>query len=312
MTVVFPGDSVLELIRSATDRVIIAAPYIKSSALCRLLEPLSNSVPEFTCITRWLPEDIASGACDLEILDDVARVRGASLMVHPHLHAKYYSNGRQCLVGSANLTAHGLGWHTPSNIELLVMLSADFPGLPEWEQILLSSSVTATEQLRDQIRVQVEKLRRVGTLIPALEARDTPVEDEEEKLWFPRCPVPERLWEVYCGRGVDSMVSSALEAAQKDLGSLSLPPGLTQEFFMAYVSGILQKMPLFIEIDKLAESGLTDAKAYDFLADSLAGKNDNKQVWLVVKQWLVFFFPNSYRLETRQEALVKGRQIPSR
>ena len=84
------------------------------------------------------------------------------------------------------------------------------------------------------------------------------------------------------------------------------------DLFTAYVSGILRQMPLLTEIDKLAESDLTDAKAYDYLSDRLAGKIDNKQVWRVVKQWLVFFFPDSYRLEARQEVLVKGRQISPR
>ena len=309
MAVVCPGEGVLELMRSATDRVIIVAPYIKSSTISRLLETVSDTVSKCICITRWLPEDIASGVCDLEIFDDVARVKGAGLMVHPHLHAKYYSNGQQCLVGSANLTARGLGWYTPSNIELLVSLPTNSPGLPEWEQMLLSSAVTVTEQLRDQIRVQAENLRQVGELLPVPEVGDTTAEDEEEKLWIPRCPTPERLWEVYCGRGVDSMVSSAFDAAQQDIGVLSPPPGLTQDLFAAYVSGILRQMPLLTEIDKLAESDLTDAKAYDFLSDRLTGKNDNKQVWAIVKQWLVFFFPDSYRLEARQEVLVKGRQI---
>ena len=309
MVVVCPKDDVLKLIRSATDRVIIVAPYIKSSAISRLLETVSDAVSECICITRWLPEDIASGVCDLEIFDDIAKVKGARLMVHPHLHAKYYSNGQQCLVGSANLTARGLGWHTPSNIELLVSLPTNSPGLPEWEHMLLSSAITVTEQLRDQIGVQAEKLRQAGVLLPVPEVGDTRAEGEEEKLWVPRCPVPERLWEVYCGRGVDSMVSSAFEAAHQDIGVLSPPPGLTQALFEAYVSGILRQMPLLTEIDKLAESDLTDAKAYDFLSDLLAGENDNKQVWDIVKQWLVFFFPDSYRLEAREEVLVKGRQI---
>lgn len=70
---------------------------------------------ECICVTRWLPEDIASSVCDLDILDDVMGVSGGRLLVHPHLHGKYYSNGRDSLVGSANLKVRGLGWHNPSN-----------------------------------------------------------------------------------------------------------------------------------------------------------------------------------------------------
>jgi hypothetical protein len=312
MAVVFPGDGVLELIRSATGQLVIAAPYIKSPTLRRLLKAMPDAVSEFTCVTRWLPEDIASGVCDLEILDDVSQVKDGRLLVHPHLHAKYYSNNQQSLVGSANLTARGLGWHTPSNVELLVALPADFPGLAEWEQALLNSAVTATDQLRERIRARAKQLGQAGPMRHAPEVEENTEEEEEAAFWVPRCPAPERLWEVYRGGGADRMVSSAFEAAQEDLAALSPPSGLTQGLFTAYVAGILRQMPVLTEIDKLAAAGLTDTKAHEFLGDRLVCANDHEQLWRVIKQWLVFFFPDSYRLETGQEVLVKGRQLPRR
>jgi len=312
MAVVFPGDGVLELMRSATGRVVIAAPYIKSPTIRRLLDAIPDAVSDCTCITRWLPEDIASGVCDLEILDDVSQVKGGRLLVHPHLHAKYYSNGQQSLVGSANLTARGLGWYTPSNVELLVELPANFPGLAEWEQVLWNSAVTVTDQLRERIRAQAEQLGQAGPLHHAPEVEEKAAEEEEAALWVPRCPAPERLWEVYRGYGADRMVSSAFEAAQDDLAALSPPPGLTRDLFTAYVAGILRQMPLLTEVDKLAATGLTDTRAHEFLSDRLVGEKDHEQVWRVVKQWLVYFVPDSYRLETGQEVLVKGRQLPRR
>ena len=315
MVVVLPGDGVLELIRGATNRVVIAAPYIKSPTLRRLLDALPETVSECTCVARWLPEDIASGVCDLEILDDLAQARGGRLLVHPHLHAKYYSNGQRSLVGSANLTARGLGWHKPSNVEMLVALPADFAGLGEWEHSLLGSAVEATFQLRDQIRLQAESLKQAGPLGGVPEVEEETSDQEEPSLWVPKCPAPERLWHVYRGGRADTMVSSAFEAAQEDLAALSPPQGLTQGLFTAYVAGILKQMPLLIEIDKLAASGLTDTKAHEFLADRLGGEDhegEYDQVWRVVKQWLVHFFPEFYRLETGQEVLVKGRALPRR
>jgi len=315
MAVVLPGEGILELVRAANDQVVLAAPYIKSVTLRRLLDVVPETVSACICITRWLPEDIAAGVCDLEIFDDLAQTRGGRLLVHPHLHAKYFSNGRQSLVGSANLTARGLGWHTPSNIELLVTLPADFAGLSDWEQALLNSAVEATAQLRDQIRLQAETLTQAGLLRPVPEVEDGAGEEEDLALWVPQCPTPERLWQVYCGRGIDTMVSSAFGAAQEDLAALSPPQGLTQELFTAYVAGILKQMPLLVEIDRLASNGLTDTKAREFLTERLGGADtdsDFGQVWRVVKLWLVHFFPESYRLETGQEVLVKGRELPRR
>ena len=247
MAVVSPGHAVIELIENASDRLVIVAPYIKSATIRRLLASMPDTVAELTCITRWLPEDIASGVCDLEILDDILNVQGGRLLVHPHLHAKYYSNGRQTLVGSANLTSRGLGWHTPANVEILVALPAEFPSLANWESLLLESAIVATEQLRRQLRMEADQFKQSGSVhhFPEVEAENG--EPERFTLWVPQCPAPERLWEVYCGGGADTMVSSAYTAAQDDLKALSPPQGLTEELFTAYIAGILRQMPLLAD-----------------------------------------------------------------
>lgn len=316
MAVVFPGEAVVELVENASDRLVIVAPYIKSATIRRLLTSVPGTVAELTCITRWLPGDIASGVCDLEIFNDILNVRGGRLLVHPHLHAKYYSNGRQTLVGSANLTSRGLGWHTPANVEILVALPAEFPGLANWESMLLESAIEATEQLRRQLRIQADQLKRAGSLHHSPEVEPETGEPDRFTLWVPQCPVPERLWEVYCGGGADTMVSSAYNAAQDDLEALSPPQGLTEELFTAYVAGILRQMPLVAGLDKLAVAGLTDTTAQEFLSDHLDGHSDDMneyvQVWRSVKLWLTYFFPEAYRLETGQEVLVKGRELPPR
>ena len=316
MAVELPSNAILGLIRNATSRLVIVAPYIKSATIRRLLTTVPDTVSELACVTRWLPEDIVSGVCDLEIYDDVTQLQGGRLLVHPHLHAKYYSNGHKTLVGSANLTSRGLGWHTPANVEILVALPAEFPGLADWESALLVSAVEVTEQLREQIRMQAALLEQTDPRRHPPEVEDVPGEEERVELWVPQCPVPERLWQVYRGRGADTMVSSAFKAAQSDLMALLPPQGLSQDLFTAYIAGILRQMPLLTEIDKLALTGLTDTTAQDFLSNNLTGgreaMNNYGQTWRIVKLWLLYFFPQSYRLETGQEVLVKGREIPRR
>jgi hypothetical protein len=104
MSVVAPSEAISQLMRSASGPVFIAAPYIKSPTLRKLIADLPAAATELICITRWLPEDIAAGACDLKILEDVTSRDGGRLLVHPHLHAKYYRAASQCWV-TANLTA---------------------------------------------------------------------------------------------------------------------------------------------------------------------------------------------------------------
>ena len=190
------------------------------------------------------------------------------------------------------------------------------PGLANWESMLLGSAIEATEQLYRQLRIQADQLKQAGSLHHSPEVELETGEPDRFTLWVPQCPVPERLWEVYCGSGADTMVSSAYKAAQDDLEALSPPQGLTEKLFKAYVAGILRQMPLLAELDKLAVAGLTDTKAHEFLSDHLDGHRDDMneyvQVWRISKVWLTYFFPEAYRLETGQEVLVKGRELSPR
>jgi hypothetical protein len=310
MSVTNPATAVGEVLAAAADEVLIVAPYIKIGAFRALFDKIKPSAT-LVCITRWLPEDIASGVCDLEILDALTSRAKSSLFVQPHLHAKYYRGDDRCLVGSANLTARGLGWVTPANVELLVELPVEFPGVVQWEAALRASGVAATPELRDRVAQAAALLKSTAALPAVPEVNEEGVESAPQAQWIPICPVPERLWTVYRGGAEATMVSSARDAAQKDLKALSPPPGLTQPLFTAYVSGILRQMPLMIEIDTLASAGLTDAQAYDFLTTRFGNVDDfsAEQAWRVLKAWLIYFFPTTYRLETGQEVLIRGKEL---
>lgn len=312
MSVVAPDVALLDQLRVADGPVLIAAPYIKANSLKKLIAVLPDGVSELICITRWLPEDIASGVCDIEIFEQVRARSGGRLLVHPHLHAKYYRTNSHCLVGSANLTSRALGWVTPANVELLVRLPIDFPGLREWEKTLVGSGINATEELRDRLLIEAKRLRDAGLVQRIPEVEQGADIERPASVWIPACPVPDRLWTVYRGGAVDTMVTSALTAAESDLAAMAPPNGLSHALFNAYVSGILRQMPLMIEIDRLASAGLTDSQACDMLSSKqiAASGHDADQVWRVLKAWLVHFFPSTYRLETGQEVLVRGRVLP--
>lgn len=311
MSVVAPNDAVIDLIRGASGDVLIAAPYIKSPTLKGLLTELPDYAGTLVCITRWLPADIASGACDIEIYEDIASRGDSKLLVHPHLHAKYYRAGDRCLVGSANLTGRGLGWMTPANLELLVELPLAFPGLQAWEAALLAAAIPASDELRDEIMREAERLREAGTVVRVPEVDQGDEEDISASHWIPACPAPERLWHVYNGGGTGTMVSSAREAAQHDLTALAPPHGLSEALFSAYIAGILRQMPLMAEIDQFASQGLTDSQAHTFLSERLGTDPSYpvEQRWRVLKAWLTYFFPETYRLETGQEVLVRGKRL---
>ena len=241
MAVVSPGDAVIELVEHTSDRLVIVAPYIKSTTIRRLIASVPATVAELTCITRWLPEDIASGVCDLEIFDDILNVRGGRLLVHPHLHAKYYSNGRQTLVGSANLS------RAASAGTLLPTLRSSSPCLRSFQDWQVGSlcywnpPLGLPSNCASSFVCRPTRSNELDHYTTLRKLKRNPERPERLTLWVPQCPVPERLWEVYRGGGADTMVSSAYKAAQDDLEALSPPQGLTEELFTAYVAGILVK-----------------------------------------------------------------------
>lgn len=311
MRSMFFGDSLLDIVSSASDDLLIAAPYIKVKALKKLMSNISPKLVSFTCVTRWLPSDIAAGVCDLEILDLIEEFPSGKLLIHPHLHAKYYRADQRCLIGSANLTNRGLGWTTPSNIELLVELPADFTGLDKWEKFLIGSSVAATQELREQINHEAKRLIMEDAPFKVQEMDESISDETPLSQWVPKCPVPDRLWGVYIGQGQDEMVTSAWKAAQMDLKALQVPKGLSKEIFDAYVSSIFKRMPVIEEIQYLASKELTDERAQDFLRTKFreSVQYPVDQMWTVLKAWFVYFLGKDYRIDVVQVALVKGRNI---
>ena len=157
----------------------------------------------------------------------------------------------------------------------------------------------------------------LGQYTILLKSKTTPERKKTATLWVPQCPAPERLWEIYRGRGADTMVSSAFKGAHDDLAALSPPQGLTEDLFTAYVAGILRQMPLLTEIRQVGidrVDGHKSARSFSPIVSvgGTSDTNDYRQMWRIVKQWLVHFFPELYRLETGHEILIKGRELPRR
>ncbi len=101
----------------AGDIRYIFAPFIQK-------ETLENVVPgsdvDTIIVTRWRVADLAAGVSDPEVFD-VCREHGYSLKIHSQLHAKVYSwDLDDALVGSANVTAAGMGLNASPNAEVLV------------------------------------------------------------------------------------------------------------------------------------------------------------------------------------------------
>jgi hypothetical protein len=306
------GDQLLELVSSAKKRVVLVAPFIKVDALQRVLDaiPISAGL-HIDCVTRWRPEDIVDGVCDLEIFEVITDRENAQLWRHPNLHAKFFRADQSCLLGSANLTGRALGWRLPTNLELLVELDMGRHELQKWDKSLMRSCVSVTAELRDLIAHQAADL---AAQRPKTTSIDVEHDDDPSFRWIPLCPSPERLFKVYAGELDEAkMVRSAFEFAQRDLRTLGPPKGYSEEQFLEYVADRLQQLEVVQKVVSASSSGVSDSQAAELIADyidvsSMIGPTD---AWRILKQWMMHFFPEQYRIEVSQEVLVKSRTISS-
>lgn len=300
------GDQLLSVFELAKTSVRIAAPFIKAHTLGRALSVVSDEI-EVTCITRWRPEDIASGACDLEIFDLLEDRKQSSLLIHPLLHAKFFAADTTCLVGSANLSEKALGWGSPPNSELLIQINTSDHGIEPWWSALKDESIEATEDIRSAIEREATKLQASRQPILRPETDQTIVKDEV--IWIPECPRWTGLWEVYSG-DEEQLPRGALASAKSDLAALCLHPGLDRNGFERSIKTAFRHTSLFHELDQLSREGLTDLAAYSLLVEKCAIRpQDTQRRWQVIKRWLSELYPEEFLLEVNQEVLFKGRML---
>lgn len=300
------GESLLSVLSGAQRSVRIAAPFIKVPALERALSIVPYDV-KITCVTRWRPEDIASGVCDLEIFDLIKSRDQSVLLIHPHLHAKFFASDTSCLIGSANLSHTALGWRSPSNLELLIQLDTRDHELDAWWSRLEAESIEATEDIRAGLAREADQLRATGMPIKRPEADQG--SDDGDMIWLPECPRWTGLWEVYSG-DEEQLPNSALASAKSDLAALSLPPGMDRARFGHALRTAFRHTRIFQEIEQLSILGLTDAAAHTLL-QSLCGITEKEapRRWHILKGWLSALYPSEYRVETNQEVLLRGRVL---
>ncbi|WP_171206766.1 phospholipase D family protein [Ruegeria sp. HKCCA0235A] len=303
------GDQLLKLVSSAKEKVVLVAPFIKAEALSRVLDVIPNTGQKIICVTRWRPEDIVDGVCDLEIFEVVSNRANGELWMHSNLHAKYFRADQSCLIGSANLTGRALGWRLPTNLELLVEIDVSTHGIQAWEASLMRTCTPVTAELRDKIAKEVKELEAQRPKLLSIEVEH---DDDPSFRWVPLCPSPEKLFKVYTGELDEArMVKSAFEFAQRDLRSLGPPRGYSEAHFLKHVADRLQNLEVVQKVVSASSAGLSDIQAAELIADYIEESStiDPGDAWKVLKRWMMHFFPEQYRIEVGQEILVKSRII---
>lgn len=249
------GWDIVQQAASDAGGVLIAAPYIKADALRQLLASLPDRAP-VTCVTRWTLPDLQAGASDLVCASVVTAV-GGEFRLHPRLHAKYYRLGKTTLIGSANLTAAGMGIANESNVEILCEAPESFDAAAFEERILRESLVLDADDIS------------AWESVVSLPDSETPDTSPLPTLWDPQTRDPEDVWVAYQGQS-DAIASlEQRDFALGDLRQLAVPPGLPRTQFDA-----VMRVRLF-----------SCAHAYDVLR--VEAMSDAEASALLEQQWSV-------------------------
>ena len=290
-------DEARELVSGARTSVLIVAPFIKEPALLRLLEELRPGVG-VEVYTRWRPDEVASGVSDTSVLPRVAS-RNGTLGLIDELHAKVIAaDMARCIVGSANITAAGLGTSRRPNLEMMHRVD-DAPG----------SLALFTIEVRKRARPATEEERRVveeqaALLRPQLPAAPPPDAAPPETIhdprpWVPRFRSPDRLFRLYSD---PEWIASAKadDPALSDLVDLGIPGDLgCDQFQDAVRRALLASAAVRIADDLLAEPqrfGAISAALAAILPDATHPQRQAAAQTLI--RWLLHFAPERYRIET--------------
>ena len=297
---IIDGERIKHLLGGASKEVILCSPFIKANALRVILETVPQFVP-VSIVTRWRATEVAAGVSDLAIYDIAKERRYTEINLLQSLHAKLYLADDSCLVGSANLTATGLGWCENSNIEILLAVHRSDPDV-ERLLYLLDSAIPATYQIRSEIEKKVAALGSVELI----DAQDIPSDmvPNLSAVWFPRCAAPENLYSVYQDSMTTVVVEGTRADAMADLSALLPPPELEREGFVTYVRSTLQQLPAFRRILDSIPARLTDSDGEMIVADLRPdlSKADSTRQWHIVRAWIGEFFRN--RFEVAPESYV--------
>lgn len=256
---------------------MLAAPYIKADALTRLLD-VTQSDASIHCITRWNPQDLISGASDIESRTLVLQ-SGGQFLLHPSLHAKYYRIDHTVLLGSANLTLSALGWRPQPNLEILCGAGADF-NADEFENELLSDSREISDKEFSCWKAVVETNHPShddSNLYPRLDD------------WRPKTRDPRHVFMSYQGRNNQIASFDEQEAVRVDLRALLIPPSFTDEEIHAWMSTCLLAAPFTNSVIKFLDNADLTA-SYQSLASKYGlGLTEARRDMETVQNWLAYF-----------------------
>jgi hypothetical protein len=288
-----------ELLDGAKSEVVIVSPFITFDLLQKLLSGVNSGV-KVTVVTRFRPEEIVKNLNSLKVFDLLVGRDNGHLRLAYHLHAKYYRIDSQVIFGSGNLTNKGLNTYAGGNHEIMVKLDSQFPGVGSFENRIFGNSTMPTASLIADLQRCVDELAlsNLTPLIPKIQSNGPAA--LEGVGWIPCCESPSSIFNVYNNElaEIDKIV---VEDARSDLEYLSIPVGLSRDYFNKYVKIAIHQSSLISIIDNGLDidQGITPKIGIELIGKSLnLNRVEAATAWYCAINWLAYFFPEKYGIRT--------------
>lgn len=297
MTFSSHGHRIRDLFSTAKESVAIIAPFIKIGALCSLTKVVDPDI-HLRCVTRWLPEEVATGVTDPAIIYELQKRGNYSLTIVDSLHAKIYIADNRCLIGSVNTTNKGFGDVDNSNIEVLVESSVDDSSIKKTLSDVAQAEKVATIEM-------AEKIMMLATSLPQ---QDINVEE----FWFPRSNKPDDAFKFYSNMPEpEEYLSEANRLLLLDLEATKIHPGLSEPKFRFEICSLLSEIPLVDALlDVTNDITLTRSDVHPQLKLLENEEFSVNDLWRSLVNWVVYFFPDQVmRQEISEVALRRARLI---
>lgn len=290
------GNRIRNLFKGSRGNIAIIAPFIKRRALYSLLEVIPSGV-HVRCVTRWRPEEIASGISDPDIIKVLDNRGDYKLTLVDNLHAKLYIAENICLVGSANVTLQGLGDLDNSNIEILVETSISDPDVSN-----TLSNIAQVEKI-----ATLETADKMIALASSLPPNDLTLGGD--RFWFPYSTKPEKAYYLYT-YPTDAYIAEVDRILLLDIERARLPHGLSKENFKFEICNLLEEIPLTQGLlDAKFDITINKAEAYPYLSPLITDEYTIDDLWRAFVSWMVFFFPDKVMLQEISELGLRRAQL---
>lgn len=293
------GKNLSNYFTNAKENIIVVAPFIKKNTMEFLLENVNHNVI-VTCVTRWKPDEIVAGACDLEIWPLLKNRNKSKLFLVSNLHAKYYRVDNICMIGSANITDSALALHPKRNIELMVELPIN-DHLKIFEDDLFTLAVEVNDYIYENLLKTVEELKNNDCNFIVLKEPMNINEyleelHKERRFWYPSLRFPQDLYKIYTNN-TQELTKRTIQAGLSDLYYLDIPTGLKKENFTAYIGAILSQQPLVKLIDEYVIEPRRFGAMRRYIRKIFINQGieiNATSVWQTLMRWLLFFLPDRY------------------